>query len=157
MEDPSAVEPLVKTFEQDEDMREVVVWALGEIGRRDPQAMNAREKAIDRLERKSGNNDEVWTGDLTRQDFPISDDASELLDQLRSSDTRTRRHAVLNLAFLGTRHKYESTREVEQVVDMLLDTLRDPVREVRAAVVWALDEINPSKSARIQSNRNTVR
>ncbi len=150
IENPSAVDPLVEAFEQDEDMRLAVLWALGEIENRGSRkAGRAREDAFDKIDHRSWNNDEVWTGELG-DDFPDTRNVRTILTQLWSNQAETRRDAALNLGYLGILHHYESTRETEQVVDALLATLRDPVPEVRAAAVWSLDEINPSRSARIR-------
>jgi beta-lactamase regulating signal transducer with metallopeptidase domain len=148
IEDPSAVDPLVEAFENEDNLRLAVVWALGEIeGNGSRAASRARDKAVDDLERRYWDNDEVWTGDLGAY-HPDSRDVPALLRRLRSDDYRTRRDAALSLGFLGVNHDYDSTGEVVTVVDALLSTLRDPVPEVRAAAVWSLDEINPSRSAR---------
>jgi beta-lactamase regulating signal transducer with metallopeptidase domain len=148
IEDPSAVDPLVDAFESDDDMRLAVVWALGEIensGSR--KAERARDDAFDALGRRPRDNDQVWAGDLEYY-RPRSKNVPALIGRLGSDDYETRRDAALNLGFLGIRHQYESTGEVELAVDALLETLRDPVPEVRAAAVWSLDEINPSRSTR---------
>lgn len=154
IEDPSAVDPLVDVFEKDEDMRGAVVWALGEIeDRGSRKARKARREAFDEWGRRPWRNDEVWTGKLGKN-LPDSKNVSALIKQLRSGNTEARREAALNFGHLGMRHYYESTSELEQVVDALLDTLRDPEPEVRAAAVWSLDEINPSRSARFRKKHN---
>jgi HEAT repeat protein len=68
-----------------------------------------------------------------------------LLQELRSEDHQSRRDAALSLGILGQGRDYDSTVEKERVVDALLVSMGDPVPEVRAAAVWALDELNPSR------------
>ncbi len=148
IEDPSAVNPLMDALERDENLRAAVVWALGEIedeGSR--KAGRARESIFDDWGRRPWDNDEVWTGTLDER-LPHSKNIRRLLEQLENNDAETRREAALNFGTLGINHDYESTEEIEQVVDALIETMRDPEPEVRAAAVWSLDEINPSRSAR---------
>jgi beta-lactamase regulating signal transducer with metallopeptidase domain len=148
IEDPSAVDPLAEAFENEADVRLAVVWALGEIeGNGSREAGEARDEAVDAMQIRSRDNDEVWTGELSGH-RPDSDDVPALLRRLSGDDSRERRDAALSLGFIGASHDYESTAEIVSVVDALLSTLRDPAPEVRAAAVWSLDEINPSRSAR---------
>jgi beta-lactamase regulating signal transducer with metallopeptidase domain len=145
IEDPSAVDPLVAAFEDDADLRRAVVWALGEIERRGSRsARRARDNAFDTMGQRPWNNEQVWTGDLDGK-HPRSMNLPVSLERLNSDDYRTRRDAALSLGFLGVRREYDSTVETERAVDSLLETLGDPVPEVRAAAVWSLDEINPSR------------
>jgi HEAT repeat protein len=148
IEHSSAIDPLVKAFEDDEQVRLAVVWALGEIaGRGNNEAERVREKAFAELGRPPHENEQVWSGTL-RDDPSATDGISGLLDELRSDDSVVRRDAALKLGLMGVRHEYDSTVETEAVVGALLITLRDSVPEVRAAAVWSLDEVNPSRSAR---------
>ena len=89
-------------------------------------------------------NEQVWTGDLGGH-YPRSQNVSLLLEELNSEDHGARRDAALSLGFLGVQRDYDSTVESERVVDALLESMSDPVPEVRAAAVWSLDEINPSR------------
>jgi HEAT repeat protein len=147
IEDPRAVDPLMAAFEHDRELRGAVVWALGEIENRGSRsAADARLAAFDEWGRRPWRNDEVWTGDLD-ESYPDSRNVGAILNQLQSDDSDTRRDAALDLGYLGVRRHYHTESEVERVVDALIVTLRDPVPEVRAAAVWSLDEINPSRSA----------
>jgi HEAT repeat protein len=147
IEDPSAVDPLVDAFEADEKLRLAVVWALGEIASAgSSKAARAREDCFESLGRRAWRNEQVWAGELDRHP-PRTGDVNDLLDRLRSDDAESRREAALGLGYMGGGHRYESESEVERVVDALIQSLRDPVPEVRAAATWSLDEINPSRSA----------
>jgi HEAT repeat protein len=144
IEHPSAVEPLVEAFD-DEELREAVVWALGEIPGH--EAAVARDRVFKEWGRRPWSNDQVWTGRLPGTRV-VTDDLSELLSRSGSGNAAERRDAALGLGFAGRHHGYESWLNTEPVVDQLLVMLRDPVPEVRAAAVWSLDEINPSRWAR---------
>jgi HEAT repeat protein len=144
IENPSAVEPLVKMFGQ-EDLRAAVVWALGEI--RGEKALEARRQLFTEWGRTPWKNDQVWTGVLGKR-LPESDDVETVLHDLRRGDVEERRLASLTLGHLGIRHRLVSSQAVEEAVDSLLDALHDPEPAVRAAAVWALDEINPSRTAK---------
>lgn len=145
IEQPSAVEPLLAAFEDDDDLYLAVVWALGEIEQRGSRhAGIARAEVFDAVGKRPWRNDQVWTGSLNRS-VPRSKDVSELVGNLRSGDDGMRRDAALGLGLLGQRGGYDSMIEVESAVDALLVTLRDNEPEVRAAAVWSLDEINPSR------------
>lgn len=148
IEDSAAIDALVRAFDDDDALRPAVVWALGEIGNRGGgEALRARDEAIAALGVPHYENEQVWAGSL-RGEHATDRAIPELLDQLRSEDAAARRVAALQLGFRGVKHGYDSTVETDPVVDALLDTLTDPVPEVRAAAVWSLDEINPSRSAR---------
>jgi HEAT repeat protein len=147
IEDPSAVEPLATAFERDRELRGAVLWALGEIensGSR--KAAGARTAAFEELGKWPWRNEEVWTGELDKR-HPNTRNVGAILKKLQGDYADTRRDAALDLGYLGVRGHYDSESEVERVVDALIETLRDPVPEVRAAAVWSLDEINPSRSA----------
>ncbi len=147
IEDPSAVEPLVDAFEKEEDLRAAVVWALGEIENRGSRkARRARSRAFNEMDEEPWDNEQVWTGTLPRRVKKVSEDVTGLIEELSSNNAQTRRKAALNLGVLGMRDDLETGRSVEKVVDALIVALSDPVPEVRAAAVWSLDEINPSRS-----------
>ncbi len=134
IEHPSAVEPLNRALRREEQLREPVIWALGEIGSRD--AIRARTAAFADWGRGSWDNDEVWTGRLgSREARPIAGDPGALSAALRDRDPNMRRSAAEWLGIRGD----------ERAVEPLLDALRDPVPAVRAMAIWALDEINPSR------------
>lgn len=149
IENPVAIEPLVDAFAEDGALRAAVVWALGEI--RCDEARAARTAAFARWERTPWTNDEVWTGKLDRDVDGFASDVTTLCRQLRSEDGSERRRAVWSLGFLGI---LDGVERAEPVVDVLLDALRDPVPEVRAMAVWALDEVNPSRSPRVRRDRS---
>ena len=159
IEDPSAVDALMDAFERDQELRLAVVWALGEIERAGSRkAKKARQDAIAAMGRRPWKNQQVWTGRLDKR-HSHSEDVGAILRRLRSDDAGTRREAALDLGYLGIRHRYESPADIDRVVDALIETLRDPVPEVRAAAVWSLDEINPSRSSdyrREQSIRSGI-
>ena len=69
----------------------------------------------------------------------------ELLQHLRSESAEKRRAAALLLGAAGLVAAYESLGETEEAVIGLLAALNDPEPEVRAQVIWSLDEINPSR------------
>jgi len=142
IEHPSAVLPLVAAFDRDLEVREAVLWALGEIG--GEEAEQAREQAFRRLGRSVTENEEVWTGRLTLRLKSFG--ASSLrIDDLRAADSATRRATALELGYRGVHHRYTTAEEALAAIDGLLGALQDPDHEVRAAAVWALDEINPSR------------
>jgi len=154
IEDPSAVDALMDAFNRDERLRLAVVWALGEIAGSDSRrAARAREECFESLGRRAWRNEQVWAGELDRH-LPPSRDVKDLLDWLQSDDAESRREAALGLGYLGIGHRFESGSEVERAVDALIEALRDQVPEVRAAAVWSLDEINPSRTANYQRDRN---
>jgi len=62
--------------------------------------------------------------------------------ELRTGNDDERRDAALALGHLGRHDKLDTIEPLAP----LLDALRDPVPEVRAMAVWALDEMNPSRS-----------
>jgi HEAT repeat protein len=78
----------------------------------------------------------VFSGALHRPDARSADLPRYLAD-LRDPDSRTRALAAERLGRVGD----------EAAVAALLDALEDPDAAVRAAAVWALDEINPSRRA----------
>jgi len=70
------------------------------------------------------------------------EDVYEMIEQLRTGDEEDRLDAAFQLGRFGITDCLEST----DVVDPLLNTLRDPAPEVRAMACWALDEFNPSRT-----------
>jgi HEAT repeat protein len=137
---PDAVRPLVESFEHDDALAAAIVWALGEI--RTDEAKTARAAAVATWSGDPSPNREIWVGRLeTGERFTA--DVRHLLHELRFGDSETRRLAAWNFGFLGVLDGLDS---IEPVVGPLLDALRDPAPEVRAIAVWALDEINPSRS-----------
>lgn len=162
IEDPDAVEALFELSEKEHDMRAAVVWALGEIENRGSrEAGRARDRVFDRWGRRAWENDLVWTGALMGGPFieerygenrvderaiAYTENVMTLLRRMQDEDADVRLRATLNCGLVGIHDEYESMRDVIGVVDGLLKTLRDPEPEVRAMAVWALDEINPSRS-----------
>jgi HEAT repeat protein len=137
IEDPAAVSALAAAFRRTDGLRGSVVWALGEI--EGEAAAAARASAFEEWQRIPWENDEVWVGDWSPEGtVPFSMDVAGLTRRLQDSDAGTRRLAAWNLGMLGN----------AEALDPMLDALRDPDPAVRAMVVWALDEINPSREAR---------
>lgn len=132
IEDASAIEPLTAALQPHDELREPVIWALGEIGGREAEA--AREAIFADWGRRPYGNEEVWTGRLSAHRPPGDEDVTALIAQLRDGDPRARVSAAEGLGRIGA----------ERAVDALLDALRDPDPAVRAMVIWSLDETNPS-------------
>jgi HEAT repeat protein len=139
---PNAVRPLTDAFDRDENLRAAIAWALGEI--RCDEAQRAREAVLAKSDRSASGNTPVWAGALEAWDL-FRDDVPRLLHELREGDANERRFAAWNLGFLGALSGLE---EPLQIVEALLDALRDPSPEVRAMAAWSLDEINPSRFVR---------
>jgi beta-lactamase regulating signal transducer with metallopeptidase domain len=134
IEHRSAVESLMDALEQDDDLREAVVWSLGEIGGR--EAESARDAVFRDWNRRPSDNNEVFAGEWYGSSSSApSDDIDGLVDDLTSGDGDTRQEAVWKMGLLGD----------ELAVEYLLDALRDPDPAVRAMAIWALDETNPSR------------
>jgi HEAT repeat protein len=134
IEHPSAVSALTEALDRHSELREPVIWALGEIG--EGEAPTAREAIFSDSGRYPYENDEVWTGHLgSFRARPMADDASSLITALSDDDPQTRLSAAERLGRLGD----------ERAVDPLLDALRDRDPAVRAMAVWSLDETNPSR------------
>ncbi len=144
IESHRAEDALRKAFEREKELGQVVVWALGEIG--GSERNEVRDDVLAEWGHDPWPNEQVFAGTLEIR-FPRSRDIPKILDDLRDRDADTRRLAALNLAYLGMKNKYESTAEALEAVDGLLGLLNDPEPEVRAAAIWSLDEINPSRSA----------
>jgi HEAT repeat protein len=145
IEDPSAVDALFDAFERDSDLRGAIVWALGEIENRGSRrAEDARVAAFEDWGKRSWPNEEVWTGRLDKR-HPKNENVKVILRDLESRSADTRRDAALSLGYLGIHRGYDSREEIVEAVDALIVALRDSVPEVRAAAVWSLDEINPSR------------
>jgi len=134
IEHAAAVEPLGEAYRRESGLREPVIWALGEIGGREAEA--ERGAVFAAWGRGSWENDEVWTGRLgSTEARALAGELSALLAALGDDDPWMRRSAAEWLGRLDD----------ERAVDGLLDALRDPEPSVRAMVVWALDETNPSR------------
>ncbi|UCF05335.1 MAG: HEAT repeat domain-containing protein [bacterium] len=145
IEDPSAVEALKDAYESDERLALAVVWALGEIARRNgDDADDLRDEIMDNLGKRHWKNEEVWTGTLKRK-LRRSRDVENLIENLVKGDEDNRLEAAFNLGVLGIKQDFETTNEVESAVGALIAALEDPAAEVRAMAIWALDEINPSR------------
>jgi hypothetical protein len=134
IEHESAVVPLLDALDEDADLVEPVIWALGEIG---GDARPERRALIREAGRRSWENDQVWAGSLgtTGAVRRQSRDVDALIDSLGDADPGIRCSAAEWLGVWGD----------DRAVEPLLDTLRDPEPAVRAMAVWALDEINPSR------------
>jgi hypothetical protein len=143
IEDPTALGALTEVFSREEDLRDAVIWALGEIS--GERGDRAREQAFRELGRSPRKNDQVWSGELQEEEPDWTAlrarDISGFLNDLNSVSAETRREAAFKLGLCGILELRESAGAVEP----LLNTLRDPVPEVRAMAIWSLDEINPSR------------
>lgn len=182
IKDKAAIDPLIETLKTDRDpfVREMAVLSLGEIeSRRALDVLReARERSDDLAkpvawaegEILQEGTKQVWAGeavkitDIVREHGRIislkvrgldySEEVDRLLVQLHSSSPKKRREAALNLGLLGMADRYESLNDIESVVDGLIAALRDSEPEVRARAVWALDEINPSRSCHARSSKH---
>ncbi|UCE17681.1 MAG: HEAT repeat domain-containing protein [Gemmatimonadota bacterium] len=170
IEDPVAIDPLVEISKREKDMRTAVVWALGEIENRGSRKAGwAREEIFADWNWRSWENDQVWAGTLMngplvkrvtdgfRADegaIDYTESVPSLLRRLEDKKPDMRREAAFNCGLIGIRDTWDSLRDIERIVDALLETLRDPEPEVRAMAVWALDEINPSRSHHFRRDRD---
>ena len=141
---PRAIAPLTALLEDDDPwVREMAVLAIGEI--EDPSGLpalrsadpasvsgEARAWAIAEIE-LMGDGSDVFAGKLVHPDVEAAN-LPRYLEDLGARDPRTRALAAERLGLLGA----------PEAVDPLLDALGDENPSVRAAAVWALDEINPS-------------
>lgn len=143
IEDPDAVVPLMAAFNRETDMRQSIVWALGEI--KGEEAAIAQAIAFGKMSEEPRRNEEVWATAEGVRFEDVNFDVATLLRQIKSEDADARYRAAILLGVLGS---VDGIDEVELVADALLDGMRDPVPEVRAAAVWSLDETNPSRSLR---------
>jgi HEAT repeat protein/beta-lactamase regulating signal transducer with metallopeptidase domain len=145
IEHHSAIDALEAAYRSDERLAPAVVWALGEIARRDgDKADDVRDEIIDDLGERTWRNEQVWTGTLKRK-RPKYDNAKDLIGDLGDGDADVRCEAAFGLGRVGREQGFEDMDEVEAAVSALIKTLEDPVPEVRAMAVWSLDEINPSR------------
>lgn len=150
IENPSVVDVLLRVSQSEPELRGAVIWALGEIG--DEEAQSARRVVFADWERRSWDNEEVWIGEMDDREVKKAwrrrgrgspaRDVPELVSLLSDTDPEKRREAALTLGLFGIQDRLDSA----WAVDGLLDALRDPEPEVRAMAIWALDEINPSRS-----------
>jgi HEAT repeat protein len=140
IENPAAVSALVEALDRYPELREPVIWALGEIGGGEMgggEAASVREEIFAESGRHPYDNDEVFTGHLgSYRARPMADDLSTLTGALQDDDPFTRISAAERLGDKGD----------ERAVNALLDALRDPDPAVRAMAIWALDETNPSRN-----------
>ena len=132
IENPAAVDELDRVRRQDPDLLDPVIWALSQIENR----RGIESRAL--METGWGNRStgEVWAGRLGAAASTLLTPSEDLVSALESTDPERRRSAAYVLGLRG---------EVEAVAP-LLRTLRDEEPAVRAMAVWALDEINPSRS-----------
>jgi hypothetical protein len=130
---PYAVSPIMNAVEDHSELREAAFWALGEID--GDRADEARRKLYGRQDSHGWENDQVWTGRLgTQLSRSVSRDVISVIVALQDEDPSVRRSAA---EWLGERGD-------PRAVEPLLEGLRDSEPAVRAMVVWALDEINPT-------------
>jgi HEAT repeat protein len=139
------IDALVRTFHREENLQRAAIWALGEI--HDERAAQARRELIALLDQEPWCHQEVWCGDLGDLEV-YATDPGQMLEQLGHGDANARRQAAWTLGMVGYLDTWSSWDQLCAAIDRLLDTLRDPVPEVRAMAVWSLDEINPSWSVR---------
>ena len=143
IKDLRALEPLRLALRDDDPgVREMAVLAIGELehpaGReaieeadRWVASTDARAWALRQIDRAGGS--EVFVGELTGTRAGLADVAGNIA-RLSDEDPAVRALAAEQLGLLGS----------PDAVAPLLDALDDEVAAVRAAVIWALDEINPS-------------
>jgi beta-lactamase regulating signal transducer with metallopeptidase domain len=125
IKDPRAVEALTALLADDDDrVREMAALAIGEI--EDPAGLAAL--------REAGPAVVSFAGALAHPDVRVPD-LPRYLEQLADADPGIRALAAERLGLLGA----------PEAVDPLLDALEDEDPAVRAAAIWALDEINPSR------------
>ncbi len=146
IKDARAVESLrLALTDDDAVVREMAVLAIGEIA--DPSGLPVLREAGGSVvsdEVRSWAIDEILTGGNARPVFagqlsllsPPTTDVPGFVRQLGDPDPRLRAQAAESLGLLGA----------SEAVDDLLDALTDRDPAVRAVVVWALDEINPSET-----------
>jgi beta-lactamase regulating signal transducer with metallopeptidase domain len=152
IKDPRAVGPLTALLaDVDARVREMAALAIGEI--EDPSGLaalrdagpsvvsaEARAWAIAQIQHVE-EYPEVFVGALAGPEAPVDVHIADLpryLDELAGNDPSVRARAAERLGILGA----------PEAVEALLDALEDADAAVRAAAVWALDEINPSRDAR---------
>jgi tetratricopeptide (TPR) repeat protein len=138
-----AVGPLMKAFKSEDELRLAVIWALGEV--EGDEASVARAVAFGKMGEKPWQNGEVWAPSRDENFDDVTFEIDELLQGTRSNDSQERYTSTVLLGVLG---RVDGIDDVETVVDVLMDMLRDPVPQVRAVAVWSLDETNPSRSMR---------
>lgn len=143
IEDTEAVVPLMAAFRKESELGPAIVWALGEIG--SDEADIARSIAFGKMGETPRPNTQVWARAEDVEFGELDFDIGSLLVKMRSSDPGGRYKAAVLMGVLGI---VDGIDEVELVVDALLGALRDSVPEVRAAAIWSLDEMNPSRSMR---------
>ncbi len=154
IEDPVVLGPLERSFQDeqerslpaDRDLADAFIWALGEIGTPDAEAI--RSRILRRTGQRPRENAEVWNGrlddNMAVEACRLPAGLSRLLRDLGHTDTRIRHLAAFKLGIYGLL----GVPRVIGAVNPLLDILDDPDPGVRAMAVWALDEINPSRWGR---------
>jgi beta-lactamase regulating signal transducer with metallopeptidase domain len=146
IENPTALNTLTRVFDYEKDLQRAVIWSLGEIS--GEEADIARNHAFGVMQEQPRDNEEVWAGRLddamVEEVRALPDDFPALLADLESSNADIRRLSAFKLGLFGIMQRVQVIR----AVNPLLDSLRDPVPEVRAMATWALDEINPSRWGR---------
>jgi beta-lactamase regulating signal transducer with metallopeptidase domain len=132
--DPAGVAALRAALARHDDLEGAMRWALSEIGGAsllDEEGLLGADRELpDRA---------VWAGRLGPDRGPGARSLADLMEELEAASVRRRQAAAIALGRLGS----------EAAVGALLDALEDEAPEVRAAAVWALDEINPSRSERL--------
>ena len=169
IKDASAVDALIHALDTDDDpiVRELAAVALGEI--RDPRAVaslsvalrgedgvrSAASWALQRMVRQ-GDALEPAIRQLMASIFPWPDLDNEVPPSMRSEYRLPTGHALraLNSVDPMTRARATSSLGIQAdtgAVMALIERVRDTDPTVRAAAVWALDEINPSRRTRRQN------
>jgi beta-lactamase regulating signal transducer with metallopeptidase domain/tetratricopeptide (TPR) repeat protein len=143
IEDTEAVVPLMAAFRKETHMRPAIVWALGEIG--SDEADIARSIAFGKMGKTPRPNTDVWARAEDVEFGELDLDIAPLLAKMTSRDPEERYKATVLVGVLGM---IDGIDDIELVADALLGALRDSVPEVRAAAIWSLDEMNPSRSMR---------
>ncbi len=150
IENPKTVDDLVKACKREPEMSEAVIWALGEIG--SEKANLKRDRIFESIGKTPRDNDQVWTGQIMHRKvrdefkqkggFDYSSKIDGIIKDLGKGNAKERAWAAFNIGILGIMDHIEDTDPVIP----LLDALKDSDPEVRAIAIWALDEINPSRS-----------
>ena len=145
IEDGDAIDALEDAYHSDPRLARSVIWALGEISHREHgRAEDLRSKIIRNLDVQHWSNQQVWTGKVGHIPHSLAE-SEDLLIHLQDDKSSTRRDAAFELGFLGIKQQYDTIAESESAVLALIHSLDDSESEVRAAAIWSLDEINPSR------------